>query len=633
MCGIAGIIERPGAPVEGALLGRMTDVLAHRGPDGRGTVILGPAGLGHRRLSIIDLATGDQPMTNEDHSAWVVFNGEIYNYRALRDELGSRGRRFHTTSDTEVILAAYEVWGDACLDRLRGMFAFAIWDERRRRLLLARDRLGIKPLAWTFREGRLLFGSEPKALLEDPAVPAELDCGALRDYLTLLYVPSPLTIFRGIHKLEPGTCLTFEPGGEPVVRRYWDLRFVPDRSLTEAEWLERLRALLADTVGLHLMSDVPLGAFLSGGIDSSAVVAHMAPLVAGSVRTFSIGFDEADFDELRYARQVARHLGTDHYEMVVKPDALDVLPRLAWHFDEPFADASAIPTYYVSKISREHVTVALSGDGGDECFAGYTRYARALRFHRRMDRSPLALLQPFLRRAAAALPAGLRGRGTLASLGARGLERYYRMVTYQDAATTDRLLSADARQALAAAGPFTYLADRAQGLSDHAYLSALQALDLRTYLPEDILTKVDRTSMAVSLEARVPLLDHVLVEFLAHVPAELQLAHGVSKALFKASLAGALPPDILDRPKMGFAVPLTRWFRLELKDFLRDVLLDSRARQRGLFAPAQVAALIEQHQGRTRDHTSQLWSLLVFELWARNWLDRTPNQPGGLAAR
>ena len=373
MCGITGIVDLTGRPVDGALLRSMTAVIAHRGPDGDDIVCRGNAGLGHRRLAIIDLVTGDQPMVSDDGLIRITFNGEIYNFRELRRDLEARGAKFRTESDTEVILRAYEAHGPECVQRLRGMFAFAILDERARRLVLARDRAGIKPLVYAWDGRRLLFASEIKAILEDPSVGRDLDLDALGEYLTFHYVPAPRTIFTAIRKLPPASTLVLSlDGGEPVVSRYWSLRFAPDVRVTEGEWIERLRAELTDAVRCHMISDVPIGAFLSGGLDSSTVVALMAQASGTPIRTFSIGFDEADFDELRFARQVATRYGTDHYELVVKPNALEVLPKLAWHFDEPFADSSAIPTYYVSKITREHVTVALSGDGGDENFAGAT---------------------------------------------------------------------------------------------------------------------------------------------------------------------------------------------------------------------------------------------------------------------
>ncbi|MDO8475185.1 MAG: asparagine synthase (glutamine-hydrolyzing) [Candidatus Rokubacteria bacterium] len=625
MCGIAGIVNLTGHPVDEALLRAMTTVQAHRGPDGEGIVCRGGAGLGHRRLAIIDLATGDQPMASEDGAIRIVFNGEIYNFRELRRELESRGARFATTSDTEVILRAYEADGPACVTRLRGMFAFAILDERARRLFLARDRAGIKPLVYAWDGRRLLFASEIKGILEDPGVPRELDWDALGDYLTYHYVPAPRTIFKAIRKLPPASTLVLPlEGGEPVVSRYWTLRLDPDQGPTEQEWIERLRAELADAVQSHMVSDVPIGAFLSGGVDSSTVVALMAQASSAPIRTFSIGFDEADFDELRFARQVAARYGTDHYELVVKPNALDVLPKLAWHFDEPFADSSAIPTYYVSKITREHVTVALSGDGGDENFAGYRRYARALALHERLDSGPARLAHPLCRLASALLPTGAPGQAWAGLLGAEPLERYFRLVTYQRHETLRRLLSdelADLARSAADPAVFSRLAAEA-GAPD--YVSALQHIDIATYLPDDILTKVDRTSMAVSLESRVPLLDHRLMELVATIPSGLKLREGTGKYLLKRAMANDLPPEILTRKKMGFGVPLGAWFRRELHDMTRDVLLGPQARQRGIFRTSEVEALMATHDAGRRDCSARLWSLICFELWMRQWVDRAP---------
>jgi asparagine synthase (glutamine-hydrolysing) len=623
MCGIAGMLAERGRVADPRLLRAMTGILAHRGPDGDGHHEDGRVGLGHRRLSIIDLATGEQPMSNDDASVWITFNGEIYNYRELRRELESRGYSFRTASDTEVIIKAYEAFGPECVQRLRGMFAFAIWDARRRRLFLARDRAGIKPLVYAWDGRRLVFASEIKALLQDPDLARELDSEALRDYLTFLYVPSPKTIFRGIRKLPPASYLLLDAdGGDPVVRRYWQLEFRPEAGRREAEWIEGLRAQLADAVQSHLVSDVPIGAFLSGGVDSGSVVALMARAAQGPVRTFSIGFEDEAFDEVGYARQVARRYGTDHYEFVVKPDALEALPRLAWQFDEPFADSSALPTYYVSKITREHVTVGLSGDGGDENFAGYTRYARALALHHRFDRGPGRLVRPFLALGGRLLPTGARGQGYLALLGAEPVERYYQIMTGGRLGALRGLLAADMRDSvMPGLGPDRFRA-HAGAAAAHDYVAAMQRIDIETYLPEDILTKVDRTSMLVSLEARVPLLDHVLMEYVATMPTALKLSDAGGKAILKRAMADALPPDVLHRRKMGFGVPLARWFRAELGDHAREVLLDDRTRRRGLLDTAAVARLLEEHRSGRRDRATMLWTLLCLEEWARVWLDR-----------
>jgi asparagine synthase (glutamine-hydrolysing) len=623
MCGIVGVLQRDRVPVDEALLARMTDVIAHRGPDGEGFHVDGAVGLGHRRLSIIDLAGGAQPMASPDGSAWITYNGEIYNYRELRRELESLGFRFRTSSDTEVIVAAYQAWGVESLRRLRGMFAFGIWDKRRRRLFLARDRVGIKPLVYAWDGRRLRFASELKALLEDPAVPRELDWDALQEYLTYLYVPAPRTIFRAIRKLPPASYMVCDlDGGEPEIGTYWDLRMEPEARGREADWARELDHLLHESVRLHMVSDVPIGAFLSGGLDSSTVVACMARSSSAPVKTFSIGFDEQDFDELRYARLVAARCGTEHFELVVKPDVMEILPRLAWQFDEPFGDASAIPTYCVSKITRDHVTVALSGDGGDENFAGYRRYVEALHLHRRFDRLPGSLLKPLCRWAGARRPAGARGREMMLQVGASPLDRYFRMLTCQSPETLGGLLTPEAAARMG--GPvgsehFARLAARA-GSSD--YVSRLQYTDVHHYLPEDILTKVDRASMLTSLESRVPLLDHVVMEHAARMPVGLKLRDGAGKHVLKEAMRPYLPPEVLTRRKMGFGVPLDVWFRGELRGFARDVITDNRTRQRGIFRPEAVDRLLAVHLQGRRDCSSQLWSLICLELWCRAWWDR-----------
>jgi asparagine synthase (glutamine-hydrolysing) len=620
MCGIAGILTRAGAGVDQALLRRMTDTIAHRGPDGHGFHVDGAAGLGHRRLAIIDVEGGAQPMGTEDGAVWISYNGEVYNYRELRAELLGLGHRFTTSSDTEVVLRAYVQWGPDAVSRLRGMFAFAIWDGRRRQMVLARDRVGIKPLVYAWDGTTLRFASEIKAILQDGGVARDLDWDAVADYFTYHYIPSPRTVFRAIRKLPPASYLVCPlDGGEPTLRRYWDLRMAPEHGVKDAEWVARLQALLDETVRGHLVSDVPVGAFLSGGLDSSTVVACMARASDRPVRTFAIGFDDASFDELEYARLVAARYRTQHVELVVKPDVMEILPRLAWQFDEPFADASAVPTYCVSRITREHVTVALSGDGGDESFAGYRRYADALRLDRHA--ALLRPLRPLLRAVAARLPEGARGRGRLQALAASRVERYLRLMTYQDERALASLLTAEA-----GGDAVPSRTERFERLADEAgtrgHLSTLQYLDVRHYLPEDILTKVDRTSMLVSLEARVPLLDHVLMEHVATMPERMKFRDGAGKHVLKAAMRDRLPAAILSRPKMGFGVPLGAWLRKELKDLAADVLLDRRARQRGILRPLAVERLLEAHQHGRHDLSARIWALLCFELWARTWMDR-----------
>ena len=622
MCGIAGVVRTDGRPVDAARLDAMTDVLAHRGPDGRGIYLDGPVGLGHRRLAIIDLSPGGaQPMASADGTTWITYNGEVYNYRELRRELEARGATFRTTSDTEVVLQAYAAWDLDVLARLRGMFAFALWDARQRRLLLARDRVGIKPLVYAWDGRALRFASELKAILQDPDVPRELDPRALHDYLTHLCVPAPRTIFRHIAKLPPASYLTLSlDGGAPVVQRYWDVRFAPDEGVSERAWVERTAEVLDESVRLHMVSDVPVGAFLSGGLDSSSVVASMARASSAPVKTFSIGFDEASFDELAYARQVAARYRTDHVELVLKPDVMEILPRLAWQFDEPFADASAVPTYCVSRITREHVTVALSGDGGDEVFAGYRRYTDAVGLRRQADGFPVALLKPLFRAAARVVPDGVRGRGFLELLGMTPLDRYTRMLTYQTRDSLRALLGPAASPPDALAPDVFAELAREGGAAD--YLSTLQYVDMRHYLPEDILTKVDRASMLPSLETRVPLLDHVLIEHAARIPARFAMRGGVGKQVLRQAVADRLPDDVLTRAKMGFGVPIAAWFRRELREFATDLLSDPRTRQRGLLAPDAGPRLLAAHLEGRRDWSSQLWSLICLELWCRTWWDR-----------
>ena len=576
-----------------------------------------------RADAIIDLATGDQPMSNEDGSIWIVFNGEIYNFRELRRDLEARGATFRTSSDTEVILRAYELEGPECVRLLRGMFALAILDERARRLFLARDRTGIKPLVYSWDGQRLLFASELKGILEDPSFPRTLDRNALGEYLTHHYVPAPRTIFSAARKLPPASTLVLPlDGGAPVVSRYWTLRFSPSGSTSEAEWVDGLRAQLESAVRSHMVSDVPIGAFLSGGVDSSAVVALMARASSSPIRTFAIGFDQADFDELDYARQVARRYGTEHHEYVVTPNALEVLPKLIWHFDEPFADSSAIPTYYVSQITRQHVTVALSGDGGDENFAGYRRYARAVEL-RSSGAGAAGLLRPLIALAARVLPVGAPGQAYAALRAAAGVEQYFRLVTYERAETLRRLLAPGLRGLADSAADATIFSRLEAEIGTGDYVSALQQIDIRTYLPDDILTKVDRTSMAVSLEARVPLLDHVLMEYVATIPSSLKLRAGIGKYLLKRAMAEYLPEEILTRRKMGFGVPLAAWFRGDLRDMARDVLLSRSARERGVFCIAEVERLLRVHESGRRDWSARLWAIMCFELWMREWVDRS----------
>jgi asparagine synthase (glutamine-hydrolysing) len=618
VCGISGVVYAESRPAPPALVQAMGDILSHRGPDGAGVHVAGPVGLAHRRLAIIDIATGDQPMASDDGAIVIVFNGEIYNFRELRRELEDRGHRFRTTSDTEVLLRCYEAHGVDCLRRLRGMFAFALWDGRRRELLLARDRLGIKPLVYAWDGQRLAFASEIKALLQDPALSRELDWAAVHEYLVHHYIPEPRTIFRDVRKLPAGSYLLLRlDRGAPELRRYWDLHFSVE-ARKDDEWIEGLRWHLQDAVQSHMVADVPIGAFLSGGLDSSSVVALMAQ-AAGRIRTFSIGFSEADFDELEHARAVAKRWDTEHYEFIVKPDALEVMPRLSWQFDEPFADASALPTYHVARMTREHVTVALSGDGGDEGFAGYRRYADASALHASLDRFPGTCVRALWRTAGRALPPWARGQAYCELRGADPLDRYFQMMTYQRSATLATLLTPDAASRIGTeVSPTAFRQLVARGNTPD-YLSTLQYIDVHTYLPGDILTKVDRMSMLVSLEARVPLLDHRLLEYAATMPAGLKLEGRSGKAILRRAMAADLPPAILARRKMGFGVPLGAWFRGDLASYAQDVLIGREASARGIFAPHAVSALLDEHMSGRRDRSAHIWALICFEEWARQW--------------
>ncbi len=618
MCGIAGILSLAGRPVTAPEIHAMCDTLVHRGPDDEG-VHVGPGiGLGMRRLSIIDLQTGRQPVRNEDGTVSVVLNGEIYNFPELRRELTARGHRFTTATDTEVIVHLYEDLGPACVDRLRGMFAFAVWDDRRQRLLLARDRLGIKPLYYAEIGGRLLFASELKAILALPEVPRVLDPEALAHLLVFLTTPEARGFVAGVRKLPPGHRLEAEPGGKLRVERYWELAFQPDRRLTEAELVERLRELIEDSVRCHRLSDVPLGAFLSGGLDSSAVVATLARMSSAPVKTFSIGFADPAYDETAHARRVADRFRTEHHELRVEPDALDLVEDLAWHLDEPFGDSSAIPTYMVSRLAARHVTVVLSGDGGDELFAGYDKYRVEGRERRMRVPAPARHL---LGRLGAVMPMGMRGRNAARHFALTG---HARIVDAAAFFRRDDLAALLGPAVLDGHDPWAERVEalsRAAGNSDGGdWLSTLQSADLSGYLPLDILTKVDRMSMAHSIEARVPLLDHPLVEFAATIPPELQLRGETGKYLFKRAMEGILPAETVHRAKRGFAVPLARWFRGRLAGAVRDLLLSRRARERGLLAPAAVERLLTLH-ARGRDLDLQLWTLMSLELWCRLFLD------------
>jgi asparagine synthase (glutamine-hydrolysing) len=617
MCGIAGIFGIRGEPVEQFEVEAMCDALVLRGPDDEGYYINGSVGLGMRRLSIIDLATGQQPVHNEDGSIQVVLNGEIYNFQELRAEMEARGHQFYTASDTEVIVHLYEEYGAECVHKLRGMFAFALWDDRSKKLLLARDRLGIKPLFFGEFDGKLVFASELKALLQLPWVKRELNWSSVAHLFSFSTTPRSESIIDGVHKLQPGHILTIEHGKPPSIHCHWDVSFDADTVHDEDYFVEGLRERLEESVRLRMICDVPFGAFLSGGVDSSAVVATMSRLSDRPVKTFTIGFAEKEFSEIAHAREVAKAFGTEHHELILEPDVIGMLEDLAWHLDEPFGDSSAIPTYMVSRLAAQHVKVVLTGDGGDEVFAGYDKYSVEQR-ERRYRHIP-SLFRSLLGTVGGRMAEGMKGRNFLRHIALNGSDRYLHAGSLFDRQARGALFQESAAERMLAEDPWRDLA-ACLAREDSHWLSAIQYLDFKTYLPLDILTKVDRMSMAHSLEARVPLLDHKLVEFAAAIPPDLKLHNGRTKHIFKQALKGILPEQIIDRRKQGFAVPLGRWFRGELNGFVRDLLLSPTSRARNIFNPDYIEKLLLL-QGRGRPLDLQLWTLISFELWCRTFLD------------
>ncbi len=621
MCGIAGFFNLDGRPAERRLLEAMGAVLRHRGPDGSGLFDDGPAGLAHRRLAILDLEGGDQPMTTVDGPSWIVFNGEIYNYLELRDELAARGHPLSTRSDTEVILHLYEEKGADCVRDLRGMFAFALWDPKQRRLLLARDRVGIKPLYYT-RAGRLFaFASELKGLLAHPAVPREPDPVALNEFMTLLYVPGPRTCYEGILKLPPAhTLMVTEDGME--LRRYWSLPEGVEERPPQV-WREELDATLREAVRIHMRSDVPVGALLSGGIDSSLMVALASTEAGEPLRTFSVGFRESDMSELPYARQVAERYGTRHTEYVLEAQTVADVPSLIAHFDEPFGDSSAIPCSHIAQVAARDVKVCLSGDGGDEAFAGYDAYPLA-RTLGRADLVPLAarrlLLGPIERR----VPEWVRGKGLLRFLTLPPADRYAEIMGSVDVSTRPWLLTRAFREATAAHHPYERIRDLHAAQPAHDEVARLQRVDMESYLPDDILVKSDRTSMLHSLELRVPLLDHKVLELAFRMPTHLKLRHGRGKLVLKETFADRLPEAIRSRRKQGFGIPLSTWLRGDLQSWAREVFADRRTRQRGVLDPAGLDRLLASHLRGARDLSNEIWSALVLELWFRARIDPPP---------
>lgn len=626
MCGIVGLVRNNGKPIDEQLLARMCDAIRHRGPDDDGFYVNGPVGLGMRRLAIIDLKSGKQPIHNQDRTSWIVFNGEIYNYLELREKLEKLGHTFYTNSDTEAIVHAYDQYGADCPKHLRGMFAFAIWNETSQELFLARDRVGKKPLLYAQIEGDLVFGSEFSALLLHPQISRDVNLEALDHYLSFMCIPAPMTAYRAIKKLEPGNWLRWKKS-EVTVQRYWQPDFSKKLKIDEQEAGEQTVEILRDAVRCRLMSEVPLGAFLSGGIDSSAVVALMSQESSERIKTFSIGFDEQDFSELHHARRVAEHVGADHHEFIVRPDAVEVLPMLVEHYGEPYADSSAVPTYYVARETRKHVTVALNGDGGDESFAGYERYA-AMQLAERYCKLPNFLRETVIQEVVARVPASELGRGRVKAfkrfLQAASLpkvDRYMRwMSTFNNDLKTS-LYSDSFRQQLQGAQPVDLLRPWFAHVNGSGIVDAALQADIMTYLPNDLLVKVDIATMAVSLEARSPFLDHHVIEFAASLPEKFKLRGLTTKYLLKKILRQLLPSENLNRRKMGFGVPIGHWFRGTMQPFLREVLLSERATSRGLFKPEVVKSFIDQHARSERDHSHQLWTFLMLELWFQKFID------------
>lgn len=625
MCGISGVLSLDGSPVSPSMVEAMSGSLVHRGPDDSGLYVNGCVGLGHTRLKIIDLSpAARQPMTNEDGTLWIVFNGEIYNYRQLRTTLKNSGHPFRSDSDTEVILHLYEEKADRCVEDLDGMFAFALWDARRRTLLLARDRVGKKPLFYYHDRRLFAFASEIKALFGHPSIPVDIDRTAIPLYFLYGYVPTPASFYRGISSLPPAHALTVTCDGSLHARQYWDLSFsagsAGDLALAnDGVVAGRVRELVTEAVRKRLVADVPLGAFLSGGIDSSIVVGVMNRLTREPVKTFSIGFSgDRAFDETRYARLAARHFRTDHTEFVVEPRAIDLIETLVWHHDGPFGDPSGIPTYIVSRLTREHVTVALNGDGGDELFAGYLRFSASMM----AERIPASVMRGG--NWALSLFAEPRNYHSLLrraqrffrSAGTPFYERFTRWISlfYDD---LDLLINGDLLSHANGADRISYFRGYLEKISGCTPLSQLLYLNMKTYLPDDLLVKMDRTTMAHALEARSPFLDTALMEYAASLPDRMKLRWGQTKYILRKAFSDLLPPQILGRGKRGFGVPLGTWFKGELGDFVRDLLLSPDARMKEYLNPGYVGRVIQEHLEGVRDHGHRLWSVLAFEVWLR----------------
>jgi len=625
MCGICGIYDTyQRNRIDKEILQRMCDVLAHRGPDDEGIFVDKNIGLGHRRLSIIDLAGGHQPIHNEDNSIWIVFNGEIYNHCELRDKLESRGHRYYTLSDTESIIHAYEEWKDDCVKELRGMFAFGIWDSKKKKLLLARDRLGVKPVYYIFKNGRLVFASEIKSILQDKNITREVNPKALNNYLTLQYVPATETMFKEINKLLPGYIL-IATIGEIKIKRYWDSKLSEgELGKNEDYYSQRLLELLKESVKLRLISDVPLGAFLSGGIDSGTIVGLMSELMNQPVKTFSIGFDvrngkEAeDYNELKYARIISKYFQTEHHEEIVSSkDIYQYLPKVVWHCDEPLSDYANIPTYLISQLARRYVTVVLTGEGADELFGGYPRYLREQLIHW-YQKIPHPLRKGIIDSLVEKVHGWSKAKKLVESASIPLKMRYTPTYIF-GAKQKQNLYTEDFKKEIGQI-EFIDVFNPYFGDDSQDYLNAIFYVDIKTWLPDDLLMKVDKMSMMTSLEAREPYLDHKIVEFCNNIPGNLKIKGMTLKYILKKAVANLLPKEIINRKKHGFTLPIKIWFRNELKE-LSKILVDSVAQKRGYFNIECVHQMLKEHQSGVADHSLRLWTLLTLELWFRIYID------------
>lgn len=651
MCGICGEIDIRNQEISFRTLKRMCDVLAHRGPDDEGVVLFKKdkffefkkplpnhfdqngfiAGLGHRRLSIIDLSeAAHQPMSNENGTIWIVYNGEIYNYREIRNKLESKGHLFKSRSDTEVIIHAYEEWGIECLKYFRGMFAFGLWDNRVKKLFLARDRFGKKPLVYSHKNGRFTFASELKALIQVPWIERKINPSSIHYFLTYQYIPSPESIFEEIKKLPPAHYLLYDSNGNIKIERYWELKFNSYEKLKDnnKKYCEIIKTNLEEAVKYRLISDVPLGAFLSGGIDSSLIVGTMAQNGGPPVKTFSIGFEEEDFDELDFARVVSKHFGTDHHEFIVRPNAIEILPKLVWHYNEPFADSSAIPTYYVAKMTSDYVKVVLTGDAGDENFAGYPRYLRS-KYVLWFTKLPETLRKDILNyilRTFSNLPWRQRTINRLndfiRTLSSHQGENYVEQIRVFDEKEKKQIYSKEYLNQVINIDAKEYLITKFEEPDIKNPLERLLYLDMMTYLPEDLLVKVDIATMAHSLEARIPFLDHIFIEKIAQIPFEYKLRGLKLKFILKKAFSDFLPETILKRKKMGFGVPISKWLRKELKDYMFEILLDNRMIERGYFKRDGIKKLLDDHISMRYDNSAKIWALLFLEVWFRVFMDK-----------